>query len=253
MTAAASGGCGADHGANAGLQDAGLFAGDRRDCVAEEGLVVERDRGDRGHRRARDHVGRVEPAAEPGLEQHDIGRDAREGEEGRRRGDLEIGDRRALIGPLALLQHVEQRVLVDQPSGQPDPLVKAHEMRRGVDMGAVAGGFGAGAHRRDGRTLAVGAGDMDDRRQMVLRIAERRQQPLDPAERQVDLLRMQLHQPRQHPVARGLKIGHRHSASRRSVARAGTAAAAPASARCGSRSSDKMRARVACRSPRRTT
>ncbi len=41
------------------------------------------------------------------------------------------------------------------------------------------------------RALAVGAGDMHRRRQGLLRITERRQKPLDAAERQVDSLGVQ--------------------------------------------------------------
>ena len=47
------------------------------------------------------HVGGVEPAAQPGLEQHPVGAALGEGQEGRRGGDLEEGDRRAGIGRLA--------------------------------------------------------------------------------------------------------------------------------------------------------
>src|SRR6266851_6075721 len=140
----------ADHRRRAGLQDAGLLAGDRRDGVAEKGLVVERDRGDRGDCRPGQYIGRVESATEPGFEQHDVGRDPREGKERRRRRDLEKGDRRVLVGTLAFLEQREQRVLLDQLPGQPDPLVEADEMRRGVDMHTVPGGFEAGAQRRDG-------------------------------------------------------------------------------------------------------
>ena len=70
------------------------------------------------------------------------------------------------IGALAFVQHREQRVLVDQLAGEADALVEAHEVRRGIDVDAIAGRFEAGAHRRDRRALAVGAGDMDDRRQL---------------------------------------------------------------------------------------
>ena len=54
--------------------------------------------------------------------------------------------------------------------------------RRGLEHRLQVGGD---------RALAVGAGDVDDRRQRSCGIAELRQQPLDAAERQVDQLRMQ--------------------------------------------------------------
>jgi hypothetical protein len=235
----------ADDGRARGLQDAGLFAGDRRDGVAEKRLMVERYRGDRGGRRTAQHVGRVEPAAEPGFEQHDIRRRAGEGEKRRRRGDLEKGDRRAAIDPLAFLQQLQQQILFDQPAGEADALVKADEMRRGVGMNAVAAGFETGAQRRDGRALAVGAGDVNRRRQLVLRIAERGQQAFDAGQRQVDLFRVQLRQARQHPITayHGL-----YSAA------LGVAGTGNAISPCiGWRSNDRMRARVACNSPRGTT
>ena len=50
------------------------------------------------------------------------------------------------------------------------------------------------AQERGGRALAVGAGDVDDRRQPLVRAAERDHQRLDPVQRQVDLARMQMEQ-----------------------------------------------------------
>jgi hypothetical protein len=35
----------------------------------------------------------------------------------------------AVIGDFALLEQVDQRVLVDQPAGKADAFVKVHEMR----------------------------------------------------------------------------------------------------------------------------
>ena len=63
-------------------------------------------------------------------------------------------------------------------------------------MNALPRGFEHGAQERDDRTLAVGAADMDDRWQLVLRMTKGRQQPLDTRERQVDALGMQRGQPR---------------------------------------------------------
>ena len=73
----------------------------------------------RGHRRAVDHVGGVEPAAQADLEQHEVGRRAREGEKGRGRRDLEEGDRLAAVGLLALRPAARaRRVVVDQLAGE---------------------------------------------------------------------------------------------------------------------------------------
>ena len=53
--------------------------------------VVVRNRCDDGQRGLGDDIGRVEPAAEPGLQKYEVGRRAGEGEKCRRRGDLEKG------------------------------------------------------------------------------------------------------------------------------------------------------------------
>ena len=46
-------------------------------------------------------------------------------------------------------------------------------MRLGESVDFEVRSFRDGAHKRDRRAFAVGAGDVDDRRQLVLRIAER--------------------------------------------------------------------------------
>ena len=79
---------------------------------------------------------------------------------------------------------------------EPEALVEAHQMRRGVDVHAQAGRFQDRAHERDGRALAVGAGDMDDRRQLALGMVERGQNPPHAIERQIDQLGMQRGEPR---------------------------------------------------------
>ena len=57
-------------------------------------------------------------------------------------------------------------------------------------MDAVTGGFEDGPRKGGDGALAVGAGDMDDRRQPVLRIAKERQHALYAAKREVIALRM---------------------------------------------------------------
>ena len=101
---------------------------------------------------------------------------------------------RAVRG-LAALEQRGERVLVDQAAGEADALVEAGEVRRGVDVDAGAAGLEAGAQRGDDRALAVGAGDVDDRRQPALGMAERGEEPLDAAEREVDDLGVQRRQP----------------------------------------------------------
>ena len=138
-------------------------------------------------------------------------------------------------------------LLVDQLPGEADALVETHEMRRDVGMHAVARGLETGPHRGHRRAFALGAGDVHDRRKVVLRIAQRREQPLDAAERQIDQLRMQPAEALENPVA-----GRRsHSAPLRSgrASICGTTAAGG----CGLRSRPRIRANVACSSARGTT
>ena len=231
----------------AGFQNPGLLAGDRSDGIAEECLVIERNRRDRGDRGAAHDISRVEPAAQPDFEQHDVGRRAGKGEKGRRGRDLEKGDRRIPVGALAFFEKRDQRLLVDQMAGEADALVETDEMRRDVGVHAVARGFEAGPHRRHRRAFAFGAGDVHDRRKAVLRIAHRREKPLDAAERQIDQLRMKPAEALQNPVA-GWR---RHCAALKSgrAAICGRAAAGG----CGFRSRPRIRANVACNSARGTT
>src|SRR5437764_5684055 len=136
------------------LENTGLLGRDLAQGIAEEIGMVERDRRYRRNHRAIDHVGRVEPAAETDLEQDDIRRNACEGKEGSRRGDLEERDRTAGIDPLHLAQQFAEQSIVDDRTGDADSLVETYEMRRGVDMSAVAGSLRHRAQIGDGRTLA---------------------------------------------------------------------------------------------------
>ncbi len=69
--------------------------------------------------------------------------------------------------------------------------MKAHQMRRDMDMNLQALRFQHGAGKGAHRALAIGTGDVNDRRQAQLRIAQRRQQPQNPVQRQIDLFGMQ--------------------------------------------------------------
>ena len=160
--------------------------------------MVERDRGDRGRRPggAMTLVASSRPPSPVSSNTISAGMRAKA-----RNAAAVVISKKVIGAPRLARSHSSSsstsRVFVDQLAGEADALVKAHQMRRDVGVDPVAGGFEAGAQGRDRRALAVGAGDMDDRRQLVLRIAERRQQPLDAAERQVDQLRVQRAQPRQ--------------------------------------------------------
>ena len=107
--------------------------------------MIDRDARDHGRQRLLDHIGRVEPAAEADFQQQHVGRMAREQQQADRGGDLEHGDRGAGIGALAFLHGRRQFVVGNQPAfawrAEAKALVEAHQMRRGVDMRALARGF----------------------------------------------------------------------------------------------------------------
>src|SRR5581483_527572 len=69
-----------------------------------------------------------------------------------------------------------------------DALVEADEMRLGESIDVISRGFETGTQKGDRRSLAVGAGDMNDGRQALFGMAERGEQPADAVEREVDEL-----------------------------------------------------------------
>ena len=163
---------GANH-RRAALDDGGLLAGDRGQRVAEEFRVVHADRRDDGRDRPVDHIGGVEPSAEAGFQQHDIGLDAR----ANRQNAAAVSISKIVIGSPALTcsqcsSTRAQLGIVSQPAAallaDAEAFVDPHQIGRGVDVDAQARGLEDRAQIGDGRTLAVGAGDMDHRRQHAL-------------------------------------------------------------------------------------
>ena len=110
--------------------------------------MVVTDRRDR-RQDGLDHVGAVVAPAHADLDDAEIGRHAGEGQERQRRGDVEEGDRRVAVRLLALGQHLVEFMIVDQPAGDADALVETYEMRRRVDMDAIASSLGHGAQVSD--------------------------------------------------------------------------------------------------------
>ena len=182
-----------EKGPHAGLEDPGLFPGDGFDPVTQKVLMVDPDPGDerQRHRVGWQDVGGVQPPAQTGFQQHEVRRCLAEGEERRRRGQLEECARLVAVGVLHPGQNVEQAVVADGLPAQLDALGKADQMRAGVDVGGLARGFDDGFEKGEGRALAVGPGDVDGRGHAELRSAEVFEQGVEPVERQVDQLGVQ--------------------------------------------------------------
>ncbi len=118
--------------------------------------------------------------------------------------DLEHRDRRSGIVALALREHLGKFGVLDQSAAafiaDAKPLVEAYQVRRGVNVHPLARGFQNGARKRDCRTFAIGASNVDHRRQAMFRMPQPPKQPLDAVERKIDALGMQLQEPGQHAL-----------------------------------------------------
>ncbi|TPV97395.1 MAG: hypothetical protein USCAAHI_03222 [Beijerinckiaceae bacterium] len=157
--------------------------------------MIDRDRRYDRRPRPRDDIGCIEPSAETGFQQQIIGGMLAEKLECRRGGDFEESYRLALIGLFTGGQSGKKFGVTDELSAtfrtESDAFMKAHQMRRGIDMNALSRRFENGAHESNRRTLAIRSRDMNDRRQARLRRSERGKQPLDPPKREFDRLAMQ--------------------------------------------------------------
>ena len=175
--------------------------------------MIHADGGDHGRQRRLDHIGGVEPAAETDFQQHHIGRMLREQTKCRRGFDFENRDRRAGIGPLAMFQHPAQFIVADQraaaAAAEPKAFVDPHQIGRGIGVDAQARGFQDRPQIGDGRALAVGAGDMNHRRQLALGMIQPLQQPMHPLEIEIDAFGMQGGQPRDQFTERLRRFGGR--------------------------------------------
>jgi hypothetical protein len=162
-------------------EDGELLGRDLLERVAEPLGVVEADRREDGQLR-RDHVRRVEAAAEAGLDHGDLDARLGEGDEGGGGEELELGDRALIVRGLAVggdgrllgpLERAGERILGDRPAPDPDPLTPVADVRRRVGAGADAVGLEQRRRHQRHRGLAVGADDVD-RREPVLRHPEQR-------------------------------------------------------------------------------
>src|SRR3990167_5573293 len=136
--------------------------------------MVDAERRDARDRGGRDDVGGVEPPAKPDLDNAVIGGDAGKGKEGGGRGHL----KEARAQPFRFVEHLfeqrrKQRV-VDQRPGKANAFVEPDEVRAGVAVDAAPLRFEDRAQIGTGRSLAVGARDMEGAWELELWIAEAR-------------------------------------------------------------------------------
>ena len=165
---------------HAALEDAGLLGGDLLHRVAEKFGVIDRDRRDRRWRAACSIT--LVASSRPPSPTSSSSTSAGWRENSRKPAAVVISN--TVIGAPPLARSHSSSAAASSSSAtsrrrlraEPEALVEAHQMRRGVDVHALAGRFQDRAHEGDGRALAVGAGDMDHRRQFALGMAERGEQ-----------------------------------------------------------------------------
>ena len=163
------------------LGDPGLFPGDRFQIIPEEHRVVEADRRDNRHQRLINNIGGVQTAAQANLEKADVSRVLGKRQQGGCGGHLEKGYRLPFVGRLHPFQDFNQVIFFNQGSGQPDAFAERNQMGRGIDMNPETRSLQDGSQGRHHRSLAVGPGDVNDRRKFPLRISQMFQQPLKTA------------------------------------------------------------------------
>ena len=81
-------------------------------------------------------------------------------------------------------------------SAEPKAFIDSHQIGRGIDVNTQGRGFQNRPQIGHRRALAVGAGDVNDRRQPAFGVIEPLQQPMHPLEVEIDARRMQCGQPR---------------------------------------------------------
>ena len=211
MMAAASGDCSAQITGTLRLMMAAFSPAIVVSVSPEKFGVIHADRRDHGRQRRLDHVGGIQPPAEADFQQHHVGRMLREQTKRRRGLNLEKGDGRAGIGPLAMLQRRAQFFIADQRAAAGPPQTKAfvdpHQRGRGIGVNAQLRGFQNRPQIRDRRTLAIGAGDVNHRRQLAFGMFEPLQQKLHPLQTQIDAIGMQRRQPRDQFAERLIAFG----------------------------------------------
>jgi len=167
-----------------GLRDARFLARDALQVGSEIVDMFERDLGDCADQRC-EHVGRVEPAAQPHLDDGDIHVARREIGECDRGGSLEEAGVETLDVRLELRGPLGERVFPDRHAVDRDALHGGDEMGGGVEPHPPALGPQLLRDEGAGRALAVGTTDVNGR-EMALRMPQDVEQPLGWAEAPLD-------------------------------------------------------------------
>ena len=110
-------------------------------------------------------------------------------------GNFKIGDRLTAIGAVAAIKQLCERRFADQFTGNADAFMEFREMRRGIGMNSSPRPFETCADHGLRAAFAIGAGQMNDAWQPVLRVIQSTQKPPHPVQSQINDLRMKGHHP----------------------------------------------------------
>ena len=153
-----------------GLMMPGLVGGDQLHGVAQDLHVIQTDAGEHGHPR-RQHVGGIDPAAQPHLHHGRVHLLLGEQAEGQGHQRLEVGGRTPRRLPACLVQRrlhpmipqAHQRCSGRHPAADLKALIQDLQMGRQVQAGAIARGRQNGGGHGRRRPLARGSAHVNRR------------------------------------------------------------------------------------------
>ena len=146
-----------DHHRGSGLDDPGLLGGDLRKTFAEQMGVVVGNGSDHRNQRL-DHIGGIQPAPQPHLDDGHLHPPPSEMREGQRGDDLIGGQAGQPTHPRLDRLHLGGQVgFRDLLAVDQDPFGEAQEMRRGIQAGVVAGCAQGRVQEGADRSLAFGS------------------------------------------------------------------------------------------------
>lgn len=161
------------HDRDSRLDDACLFGGNFRQCIAEPLLMVERDVGDDTGERRHD-VRRIQPSTQAGFPNDQVA--VLFGKKLKRHDRDHFKEGRMMAGGEPVPQRLDLRdepydfILGNQPAVYLNALTERDQMRRSKKSHPQAGCAIDAFQHRAGRTFAIGAGDVDET-ESLLRIA----------------------------------------------------------------------------------
>jgi hypothetical protein len=130
--------------------------------------VIERDRGDRTGGWPIDDIRRIAAATETNLQDAKISRRLSKEVQGNRGDHLKHRNRRAVIHPLDMLECRCQHVIRNKRTGEPDALVKPHQMRGCVNVHTLSRCFSHRPQKSTRTAFAIRAGNVHNRWQAAL-------------------------------------------------------------------------------------